>query len=247
MTASNPFDLLLDAKPAFGQESEAVELARLVDASLQQRRVRWLEVGAGNGSNLQFLLNRLAPGREIAATAVEPTTAPLQSLPVTYWERKRIEDYQPTHAFDWINIRHASYYFENGPAQLLRLASWLSPSGGISITHWSSRCFLYHLHVRILAQSRTNPCFTFEDLSTYIEERSSLDVSRKKVFDTQLDRQLLQTNDATALAVYHLARRGRADALRTDEERVIFLRSTLHQVATSRANGILIGLQNLAK
>lgn len=97
----------------------------------------WLEVGAGDGANLKFQLNRLAIGRTIDVVAIEPAAIKPLSLQNVEWITAHVEAYSTDRRFDWINVRHSTYYLSDPIVELTRLGTMLVPGGALALTHWS--------------------------------------------------------------------------------------------------------------
>lgn len=233
--------ILEEAKRAFGQESEARDLGALVDRHLAAGDICWLEVGAGDGKNLDRLVNGLSTSRRIKAVAVEPVSDTMLQIPGVTWVKSRVEDFKPAKEFDWINVRQSAYYFADIFGEVHRLVGWLSRSGGISITHWTGQCALYQLHRHICERTGNPPCPTFEDIRKGIEQ-GAIQVLEAQSFHCPLDLAVLAAHDTVALAVYYLALRGRPDPHLTDRDRISHTLSVFERIPqATRANGILIG------
>lgn len=154
------------SRPAFGTSSERDMLLRLIDGVLPRRDVSWLEVGAGDGNNLKFLLERLCKDRRIEALAVDPDVG-FSSIETERFviraQKARIEDVATSQeVFDFIHVRHSAYYFQEPDALLRRLFEALKPTGAMCLTIWSERCILYKLHgaVRAATDQRSENILT---------------------------------------------------------------------------------------
>ncbi len=200
-------DELIAARPAFGGSTEAQELASIACRSLREGSVDWLEVGAGDGRNLRYLMSKLSVGRSFRVVALEPA-ASTGRVDGAIWLKLRVEDYHPDRQFDWINVRHSAYYMDDPVAEIARLSCFLRRGGSIALTHWSRDCILYRLHVAICGDQAGGPTSGIEEITQRLMSIGELDVSEIEQMETVLNVTHVAENDQVASALYELARRG---------------------------------------
>lgn len=243
MSSDDPLIDLEDARPSFGRGSDAIELVEEIAHYLKHGDVRWLEVGAGDGWNLRWILSKLRGSRGIQAVALEPASGlPYPQLEGVEWLCVPVEKYAPEKRFDWVNIRHSAYYFSDTAAEINRVADMLDDRGGISVTHWSRDCVLYRLHEAICNDSGICPVDAFEELMDKLATIGRLEIARTRLVANQLDREWLRHDLKTASALYNLALRGRPARRKPHAERAGFVIEFLDCLPDNigRLNGISI-------
>lgn len=142
--------MLQRAKRAFVGGSDAGMLAHRLENVLPRGHLQWLEVGVGDGNNLQFLLQALSTNRTFDVVGVDPEAVPAR----LYRHVQRcsiyhcgIEDYEvASHEWDCINARQSLYYFQDPIDSLSRLSKNLSKGGVLAVTVWTRNCCLYKFH-----------------------------------------------------------------------------------------------------
>lgn len=237
--------VLAAAKPAFGGDTEAASLLEAVDQRLRYGAVRWLDVGSGDGRNLALMLDRLRPGRQIEAIAVEPAAQALRrdndGTPNVRWVRSTIESFDTRDRFELINVRQSAYYFADPPRQLTLLSDYLAPKGLLVLTHWSADCVLYGLHRTICESSGCQCSDTIEELCAGLTASDRFDVSLLGLFESAFDQSRLQ-DDLVASAIYDLSRRLCPDQLTSIQDRATFVRAFLTRLSRipARSNGIVL-------
>lgn len=199
---------LIAARPAFGGSTEAAELASITNRSLREGDIDWLEVGAGDGRNLRYLMSELSAGRKFRVVALEPA-APAGRIDGATWLNLRVEDYHPVSKFDWMNVRHSAYYMDDPVAEMGRMSSWLRHDGSIVLTHWSRDCVLHRLHTAICGDQVDGPTSGIEDIAQRLKMVGGLNVSEVVGMETALNIAHVAKDDEVASALYELARRGR--------------------------------------
>lgn len=236
----NPLDELIAARPAFGGSTEAHELASITHRRLRSGDIDWLEVGAGDGRNLRYLMSELSAGRTFRVVALEPA-APAGRIDGATWLKLRVEDYRPDRQFDWMNVRHSAYYMDDPVAEIGRLSSSLRPNGSIALTHWSRDCVLHRLHVAICGEHVDRPTLGIEDITQQLMSVDRLAVSDIERIGTVLDVAHVAEDDEVASALYELARRGCAplDPIANRAERVRDMLSAMPDPAR-RLNGVTV-------
>lgn len=236
-------DELVAARPAFGGTTEARRLAALTDSYLCQGAVNWLEIGAGDGRNLRFLLAELAAGRRFTVTALEPAGVATDLADVA-WLRLRVEDYQPDLIFDWMNLRHSAYYMVDPVGEIARLSSALIPDGAIALTHWSRDCVLSRLHAAICGPPSDQATAGIEDMVLALGEIPGLTIGTTECVETALHAELVERDASVAEALYELARRAKPSILPSDaqRDRAATIRTLLRALPnpTKRLNGVAI-------
>lgn len=234
---------LAGSRPAFGNDSEAERIANLLASLVPVGEVHWLEVGAGDGRHLEWLLSKLRGGRQFSTTAIEPARErpPVMIDGILNWLRIRVEDYDSTSRFDWINVRHSAYYFEDVMQRLEALTCLLSKGGLLSITHWSKDCTLFQLHREICGSIAEALCPTFEEIVDYLSAINYLEVVDQSRFSSEL-RQMEAVDPPVASALYMLARRDRPVNIVTADEQVALVSSFFagRARALHRINGLLV-------
>lgn len=239
MDDDGPLASLLASRAAFACSSEASSLVDITERHLHSGQVDWLEVGAGDGRNLQFQIDCLRSGRALSVTALEPGPAPTVRPDAVEWIRCRSEDYRPDRTFDWISVRHSAYYFENPVAEIKRLADALSRGGIIALTHWSERCILHRLHVALCGEVEGPAC---KGLELFADDLSGVEQLHLSFHETNLNVSLVLADPPLARALFFLACRGRPplpDAAAEPEAAVARYLGELTE-AGIRRNGILL-------
>ena len=229
---------LIASRLAFGGTSEAEELVGLADAALKMGDVSWLEVGAGNGANLAFLLDQLAVDRTIDAIAVEPAAFCPPARPDIRWITGRIEDYTTSRTHDWVNVRHSAYYIRDAVSELQRLTRMLAPGGTVALIHWSQDCVLRRVHQLLVADPGDPPCAGVEDLVKWLREDAQLTVSDPIFYETRLDVALVPADRATRDSLRQLLLRGRPERRGVDPDALSHLLRTMPE-PNVRRNGIV--------
>jgi SAM-dependent methyltransferase len=228
---------LSTSRRAFGGTSEAVEVAELTDAALRKGEVSWLEVGAGDGENLQFQLNFLGLGRTINVVAVEPAAVEPLARQNVDWIRARIEDYATHRKFDWINVRHSAYYFSDPLPELKRLMGMLTTGGALALTHWSRDCVLYRIHQTVSGDGAI-ACAGIEDFVAHLTGNPDLVVSAPVFYNSRLDVGCLLRDRSLRDALLDLALRGRSP-LGGEDDVLLSLLQTIPSPDVRR-NGIVL-------
>lgn len=204
-----PPTALLTSRPAFGGTTEAIELTALTDTELRKGRVSWLEVGAGDGGNLGFQLDRLTTGRAIDAIVIEPAAVTPLSRQDVEWRTVRVEDYAAERRFDWINVRHSAYYLSDTIRELTRLAGMLAEGGALALTHWSRDCILHRIHRQVCGEPGPMSCAGIEDIAAQLGRDPSLTVSAPVFHESHLDVDRILSDRSLRDALLDLTRRGR--------------------------------------
>ena len=236
----SPLDELIAARPAFGGSTEAEQLALITHQSLRKGNIDWLEVGAGDGRNLRYLLSELSAGRTFRVVALEPA-APAGRIEGATWFNLRVEDYRPNSQFDWMNVRHSAYYMDDPVAEMGRLSSLLRPDGSIALTHWSRDCVLHRLHVAICGDQVDGPTSGIEEIAQRLTSVGGLAVSNVERLETLLNVENVAEDDKLASALYELARRGRTplNLVANRAERVRDMLGAMPDPAR-RLNGVML-------
>jgi SAM-dependent methyltransferase len=241
--AAGILEALHRTRSAFGLGSEAEQLANEIDRLLPSGDICWLEVGAGDGRNLAWLLTRLRADRRFAVTALEPASdrPRLRMEADLEWLRLPVEQYKPVQPLDWINVRHSAYYLRRPIEEIARLGRALAPTGGMSITHWSESCVLFALHRKICGREGTVPRPSFEDLAVQLAGRPELEIISATTFATEFIRTKVHTEAGVAAALYDLVRRDQPSTIRSDR-RAAFIQAAVEDVPASccRVNGVLV-------
>lgn len=172
----SPLDELIAARPAFGGSTEAKELVSVTNRRLREGHIDWLEVGAGDGRNLRYLMSELSARRTFRVVALEPAATEVMIDDAT-WLNLRVEEYHPGIKFDWINVRHSAYYMDDPVAELGRLTTLLHFGGSVALTHWSRDCVLHRLHVAICGDQGGARVSGIEDIAQQLSEMGGLDLS----------------------------------------------------------------------
>jgi hypothetical protein len=209
MRDGGAFRSLLAARPAFGASTEAEDLFQITNRHLKLGRVRWLEVGAGDGRHLDFQVQRLSSSREMRVVALEPESAAPPMSTGIIWLKRRLEDYRPDRHFDWINMRHSGYYVRDLVSQIGRISDSLSVEGALAITHWARSCILRQLHIKICGELDDIPVASIEELAAVLAKDSNLTIATFEQRDTDFLVDEVAASPAVANALYDLARRGR--------------------------------------
>ncbi len=187
-----------------------MDLVELTANHLPLGRIEWLEVGAGDGRNLQFQLEKLSPGRTLIVTALEPAAIrPAMSSEIN-WLTTKSEDYQNDRPFDWISVRHSAYYIAEPAAELARLVNMLGDGGALALTHWSSNCILRRLHVALCGDRSNVACDGVEKIAALLHRDRRIEVAALSFHDTELDVDRVLADPDLGGALYELARRGHA-------------------------------------
>jgi len=236
----SPLDELIAARPAFGGSTEAEELVSITHRSLRKGDIDWLEVGAGDGGNLRYLMSELSAGRTFRVIALEPA-APAGRIEGATWLKLRVEDYRPDRQFDWMNVRHSAYYMDDPVAEMWRLSSSLRPDASIALTHWSRDCVLHRLHVAICGDQVDGPTSGIEDIAQRLMSVGGLDVSDIERTETVLNVEHVAEDDEVASALYELARRGHTplDPVANRAERVRDMLAAMPDPGR-RLNGVMV-------
>lgn len=234
---------LVAARPAFGGTTEAQRLATIADSYLGKGTISWLEIGAGDGRNLRFLLAELAAGRRFKVTALEPAGVETDLADVA-WLQSRVEDYQPDTVFDWMNLRHSAYYIVDPISEIARLSSALKFDGAIALTHWSRDCVLSRLHAAICGPPSDQATAGIEDVVFSLGKIPGLAIGTVECVETALHGDLIDRDAAVAEALYELARRRKPSILPSDAQRnraatIRTLLRALHN-PMKRLNGVAI-------
>jgi SAM-dependent methyltransferase len=237
-----PLTALLKSRPAFAGTSEAGDLTELTDAVLQKGQVSWLEVGAGDGANLGFQLDRLVIGRAIDVVAIEPAAVKPSDRRNVKWIRARVEDYATERSFDWINVRHSAYYLDDPIGELTRLAHMLAADGTLALTHWSRDCVLRRIHRHVSAASDSIACAGIEDIAAHLGRNPGLAVSTPVFHDSHLDVDRLLSDRSLRDALLDLVRRGRPKPSGVSDDDSDVLSSLLRTISLPkvRRNGIVL-------
>ncbi|RXG86544.1 class I SAM-dependent methyltransferase [Bradyrhizobium zhanjiangense] len=221
---------LTKCKSVFGSGSERDEILGGLDERLARGvTLSWLEVGVGDGKNLQYLLESLGGSRSFVVTAIDPSPNSAKQIVSRYpikVERKTVESFRTTKRYDCINARQCAYYFDNPPLMFLRLARLLSANGVLVATIWSDNCILLALNGLIAnslgsSQVALRPDSLIANLSSeeFVIDRCVEDCGSVSIAQLRAERQ-------TFIALCALAAR-KIDMRRLPEGRLDYL---LHQL-----------------
>ena len=238
----DPLGTLVAARPGFGLSTEAEALDRFTELNMPEGDLDWLEVGAGDGRNLERQLRRHSHGRRIRTVALEPMADAPAALARVEWRRQPLEEYAPDRSFDWINLRHSAYYVRDALAEVARIACCLRGGGALALTHWSRRCSLYRLHRAIVGASGGLATAAIEDVAAELTKDPRLVVGAVETHDTELLVDDVASDPSLAPAVFHLSRRGMPSLLPTGTDPAAFVSQTLRSWpdARVRSNGLLL-------
>lgn len=233
---------LLSSRPAFGQSSEALDLVQLTNTHLRTGTARWLEVGAGDGRNLQFQVDRLAKNRRIVVTALEPAEPPLAVVEVHEWLSIKAEDFWTSDRFDWINVRHSGYYLHDPLSEIIRLIGMLTNDGVLALTHWSQHCVLHRLHLELCGGIGSAGCAGIEQLAACLSADARVEQISLSVHDSNLDVPRVLRDEHLSKAIFSLALRGNPAraSLASDQPAAIAQLLMKFRDPSVRRNGILL-------
>jgi hypothetical protein len=219
-----------------------MDLVDIAGKLLPKGHVYWLEVGAGDGRNLQFQLSILAANRTLHATAIEPADfQPPIAFPFE-WVSSRVEDFESDRRFHWISVRHSAYYLDDPISEIRRLVGMLDGSGVLALTHWSRDCILRRLHVALCDNQGATGCEGIEDIAEFFRQDPRIEVAGLSFHDTDLDVIRVLTDAGLRHALYELACRGSPATVSAAADPSGTVERLLRSLPNSgrRQNGILL-------
>jgi SAM-dependent methyltransferase len=206
----DPLAALSNSKAVFAGQSERGVIASKLDLILaKDKPLCWLEVGVGDGENLQFLLDALGHRRQFAVTAIDPSPLAIKRIDIQKVEilSVGIETFAPDRHYDCINARQSAYYFADPANNVLALAGWLTVDGVLAVTIWSEDCILYRLN-RAIARTvgRNEAGLRAEELIRSLPSEQFV-VERHRELCGRLDIDRLREDRGAFLALCSLAAR----------------------------------------
>lgn len=149
-------DALMPVKRIARGTPDRDALVVLLQSKLRSNYIRWLEVGVGDGANVEFLLGILGEGKKFKLDVIDPQINE-HDLRLSFkhrFLRISFEEFSEECVYDVINCRQSAYYFYDGEQSIYKLKKLLGPSGILAITVWTESCLLYRLHAHIAGLMR---------------------------------------------------------------------------------------------
>lgn len=201
-------DLTL-SKQAFAGDSERDLLSGLIRDLITEQHKSWLEVGAGDGTNLKFNLEGIPHKSAITITALDPDLRIKSDIDGVVVEPQKctIEEFTPREKFDFINIRHSAYYFDKPRHQLILLNELMSSHGLMAVTLWTEDCCLFDLHKIIAREVSAAPSDLVAEAVQSDLIANGLRLCAARVAYGELDMTQMRSSETVADAIINLASR----------------------------------------
>lgn len=233
-------------KTTFGGTTETPLWVNLVAKSLDQRAIKVLDVGIGDGDSITkklILLRQI--GFEPVLTGIDLSIDSVSDISDVHVALEHVnlicsslETYNPGTMYDVVNASQSLYYSNDIEASLTKCIALTSPGRVIVITLWSDTCALYKIAYE--CANDTENLITAEMVASLLRARTDVESTQLYIFNGIVKLSEWNTTALLDAATSILTR----DALEiiSDQKRRDKLISVLHnlQPVEPRINGIII-------
>jgi len=209
-----------------------------------QKRLRFLDIGTGDGKSLEKTINHLHYQRryEIELAAIDPLLDGLKRVSATFPSAKIVhstfENYESDLRFDIVNATQSVYYIINKLQALQKMIQYTQSRGLIIITLCSRECILSKLHYDVMGLN-SDLWVNAEDIYELLKKQNGIENVQIEFFQGEVDLTSWKTSREILEMAYEIIARG---GLSTVSKLDSFAQALCnYKDIETRINGIIIG------
>jgi len=214
---------------------------------ISTNRIRWLDVGIGDGKYLNKIIQNLKEnGFKIDLTGIDISKKALELAKKRFPKAKLIpskfSNAKLEEKYDVIHLSQSLYYLGDKKSAIKKLANHLAEGGLLIIVLWSEKDALYKLHKEIFS-TKTNSTFTAEKTFKLLLNFKEFNNIKKLYFQGRIDFSRWKTSNAKLHQMINIISRIPVNGTRADPPRNILenVKKKLKYADTGkRINGIIV-------